>query len=161
MSTYKERSLAIIASVEPCFGQILRLWFDTCEYSKKPIYIYCGIRTPNEQSQLYAQGRTIKGNVVTNAKAYESWHNYGLAIDFCLVDRNGKISWDAKADFDLNKQSDYAEVIKFAEKLGLESGANFPNADLPHIQFRHGLTIKEAKKRLLSGQIENGFIKVK
>ena len=161
MSTYKERSLAIIATLEPIFGQRVKLWFDTCEFAKKPIYIYCGIRTPNEQAQLYAQGRTIKGKIVTNAKAYESWHNYGLAIDFCLVDRNGKISWDAKADFDQNKQSDYAEVIKFAEKLGLESGARFKNVDMPHIQFRHGLTIAQAKKRLLSGQIENGFIKVK
>jgi len=158
---YKERSPAILASVEPHFGNILKLWFETCEYARKPIYIYCGIRTPNEQAQLYAQGRTIKGKIVTNAKPFESWHNYGLAIDFCLVDRNGKISWDPKADFDLNKQADYAEVIKFAEKLGLESGANFKITDLPHIQFRHGLTIAQAKKRLLSGQIENGFIKVK
>jgi len=157
---YKERSLAIIATLEPIFAQKVRLWFDTCEYARKPIYIYCGIRTPNEQSQLYAQGRTIKGKIVTNAKAYESWHNFGLAIDFCLVDRNGKISWDTKADFDLNKQSDYAECIKFAEKLGLESGANFKITDLPHIQFRHGLTIKEAKKRLLSGDLVNGFIRV-
>jgi peptidoglycan L-alanyl-D-glutamate endopeptidase CwlK len=161
MSNYKERSLAIINSVEPHFGQILKLWFETCEFSRKPIYIYCGVRTPNEQSQLYAQGRTIKGKIVTNAKPYESWHNYGLAIDFCLVDRNGKISWDTNADFDNNKQSDYAEVIKFAEKLGLESGSKFKFVDMPHIQFRHGLTIQEAKKRLLSGNLVNGFIKVR
>ena len=160
MSKYKERSLAIINTLEPKFAQIVKLWFDTCEFSRKPIYIYCGVRTPNEQSQLYAQGRTIKGKIVTNAKAYESWHNYGLAIDFCLVDSNGKISWDTTADFDLNKQSDYAECIKFAEKLGLESGSKFKFVDMPHIQFRHGLTIQEAKKRLLSGDLINGFIRV-
>ena len=54
-----------------------------------------------------------------------------------------------------------AEVIKSAEKLGLESGSKFKFVDMPHIQFRHGLTIQEAKKRLLSGNLENGFIKVR
>jgi len=101
-------------------------------------------RTTKEQDALFN-----KRPKVTNVRGGQSIHNYGLAFDFCLVDRKGKISWDAKADFDENKQADYAEVIKFAEKLDLESGARFKNVDMPHIQFRHGLTIQEAKKRLL------------
>lgn len=176
---YKERSLSIIATLEPIFAQKVRLWFETCYFNGIPIYIYCGIRTPNEQSQEYAKGRTTQSNVLckcekingkckkhplglptTSAKAFESWHQYGLALDFCLVDRGGRVSWAVNADFNQDKQKDYAQVIKLAKERGLESGATFPKVDMPHIQDRYNLTIKEAKKRLLSGDLVNGFIRV-
>ena len=37
------------------------------------------LRTIKEQDDLYAQGRTKKGKIVTNAKGGQSIHNYGLA----------------------------------------------------------------------------------
>jgi len=57
------------------------------------VQISSGFRTPAEQDALYAQGRTEKGKVVTNARRFQSHHCYGLAIDvFFMVD--GKASWD-------------------------------------------------------------------
>ena len=48
------------------------------------------LRTIKEQNDLYAQGRTKPGKIVTNAKGGQSYHNYGLAIDIVLlVDKNG------------------------------------------------------------------------
>jgi hypothetical protein len=38
-------------------------------------------RSPERQAQLYAQGRSEPGPVVTHAKPYESAHNWGLALD--------------------------------------------------------------------------------
>lgn len=38
-------------------------------------------RTPERQEALYAQGRSVAGKVVTHARAYESAHNWGLAVD--------------------------------------------------------------------------------
>lgn len=38
-------------------------------------------RPPDRQAQLYAQGRTTHGKVVTYAKPYESPHQWGLAVD--------------------------------------------------------------------------------
>ena len=48
-------------------------------------YITQSIRTFEESAQLYAQGRTIPGAKVTNAKPGQSYHNYGLAIDFVII----------------------------------------------------------------------------
>ena len=50
------------------------------------------LRTREEQDALYAQGRTVPGNIVTNAKGsnYSSQHQWGIAIDFYLnMDVNG------------------------------------------------------------------------
>jgi hypothetical protein len=41
-----------------------------------------GYRSKARQEALYAQGRTTPGKIVTNAKAGESLHNYGVAVDF-------------------------------------------------------------------------------
>lgn len=38
-------------------------------------------RSWQRQNELYAQGRTTPGNIVTNAKGGESPHQYGLAAD--------------------------------------------------------------------------------
>lgn len=40
-----------------------------------------GDRTAERQAVLYNQGRINDGAIVTHAKAYESAHNYGLAVD--------------------------------------------------------------------------------
>lgn len=69
------------------------------------IRIVQGLRTFAEQEKLYAIGRTLPGRKVTNAKAGSSYHNWGLAIDFCLlydIDGNGsfeKLSWKVNDDW--------------------------------------------------------------
>ncbi len=47
------------------------------------VWIVQGMRTIEQQNELYEQGRTKgkKGKTVTNAKGGESYHNYGLAVD--------------------------------------------------------------------------------
>lgn len=40
-----------------------------------------GLRTWTEQAQLYAQGRTAPGKVITDAAPGYSWHNFGCAVD--------------------------------------------------------------------------------
>ena len=47
-----------------------------------PVRIVEGFRTLERQTELYNQGRTTPGAVVTNAKAGQSLHNYGVAVDF-------------------------------------------------------------------------------
>ena len=66
------------------------------------------LRTFKEQDDLYSQGRTRPGKIVTNAKGGDSYHNYGLAIDIVLlVDRDGNgtfesASWETNVDFDVD-----------------------------------------------------------
>jgi len=63
------------------------------------ILIYCTLRSNEEQDKLYAQGRTVPGKIVTNARAGESAHNPDInglshAYDCCPM-LAGKPIWDA------------------------------------------------------------------
>jgi len=109
------------------------------------------LRTKSEQDALYAQGRTTPGKIVTNAKFGQSFHCYGCAIDFVLVIDDKVASWDTKADFDLDKVSDWVEVVNVFKKYGWKWGGEFRTfKDLPHVEkskftWRELLTKYEAK----------------
>lgn len=112
-----------------------------------PILITQGMRTIAEQNALYAQGRTKKGAIVTNAKGGNSYHNYGLAIDFALLLPDGKsVSWDMKRDGDGDKVADWQEVAQEAKKLGFEWGGDWSSfKDYSHLQMTFGLTTAELR----------------
>jgi len=106
------------------------------------------LRSIAEQDALYAQGRTTKGPIVTWAQGGDSYHNYGLALDFCLLLNGGReVSWDINKDFNCDGLSDWAQVIQKAEKLGFESGARWEKKDYPHLQMTYGLSITDCKER--------------
>ena len=58
------------------------------------VIITQGLRTVEEQNELYAQGRTKPGKIVTNAKGGYSYHNYGLAFDFAVLNADGSVNWN-------------------------------------------------------------------
>src|SRR6202021_3611073 len=64
--------------------------------SNVQVILIAGMRTFAESDALYAQGRTEPGPIVTNAPAGESFHNYGLAVDFDMV-TNGKDDYEVSA----------------------------------------------------------------
>src|SRR5687768_1545080 len=74
-------------------------------------------RSIEYQNELYAQGRTKPGPIVTHAVGGRSYHNYRLAVDFCLLDdknQDGKIQsneiiWDRFTDIDKDKVVDWME----------------------------------------------------
>ncbi|WP_412758846.1 M15 family metallopeptidase [Niallia taxi] len=108
------------------------------------IVITADFRSSEEQDKLYAQGRTASGDVVTNAKGGESYHNYGLAIDFALMNLNGEVIWDMDYDGNGNAKSDWSEVVEIAKSLGFEWGGDWRSfKDYPHFQMDFGLSIKE------------------
>lgn len=112
-----------------------------------PIVITQGMRTIAEQNALYAQGRTKKGPIVTNARGGSSYHNYGLAIDFALLLPDGKtVSWDMNRDVNNDKISDWQEVAREAKQLGFEWGGDWTSfKDYPHLQMSFGLTTDQLK----------------
>lgn len=108
------------------------------------------LRSFKEQDALYAQGRTKPGQKVTNAKAGQSNHNYGLSFDFALiVDKNGDgiyetTSWSTDIDYDADRLADWLEVIGLFKKHGYESGADWKSLkDFPHLQKTFGLSVKQ------------------
>lgn len=111
------------------------------------IVITHDFRSIDEQDALYNQGRNIAGNIVTNAKGGESYHNYGLAIDFALRTPEGDVVWDMERDDNGNGKPDWLEVVELAKELGFTWGgdwANFP--DYPHLQMDFGLSINDLKR---------------
>lgn len=100
------------------------------------IYIASGIRSGREQQELYEQGRSKPGNIVTNAKPFQSYHNYGLAVDVIFKRHN----WNAP-------QGWWDLLGKEGKNLDLEWGGDWEFKDLPHFQLRpNKLTWKEMIK---------------
>jgi len=99
------------------------------------IRITQSLRTFQEQEQLYAIGRTKSGKKVTNAKPGQSIHNYGLAVDICLMIDGKTASWDTTKDWDNDKVADWYECVKIFAKYGWEWGGNWKTfKDLPHFE---------------------------
>ena len=85
-------------------------------------------RTIAEQDRLYAQGRTAPGKKVTNAKGGQSPHNFGLAFDFCPLNKAGGLDWNAP-------KSVWTKVGEIAESHGMTWGGRFKTLlDLPHVE---------------------------
>ncbi len=85
-------------------------------------------RSPEEQNELYEQGRSKPGKVVTNAKGGQSLHNYqpALALDIAFKSADGEVHWD------LDLFSKFAEIGK---NFGLAWGGDWMKfKDYPHYQ---------------------------
>jgi peptidoglycan L-alanyl-D-glutamate endopeptidase CwlK len=118
---YKERSYKVFDGLQADFKERVIRWYEECMAEGLKILVYCGYRSNEDQEKLYKQGRSTKGNKVTNARAGQSFHNYGRAIDFVPV-RNGESSWD-----------DTASYLK-AQRIGKEFGLRPISWELPHLE---------------------------
>lgn len=102
-----------------------------------------GLRSFEEQEKLYAIGRITSGKKVTNAKAGQSIHNYGLAVDICLMIDGKIVSWDTAKDWDNDGVADWYECVKIFAKHGWDWGGNWKTfKDLPHFEKKNILTKK-------------------
>lgn len=111
------------------------------------IVITEGYRSIEEQQALFERGRSADGDIVTNAAGGESYHNYGLAVDFALRSPEGSVVWDIESDFNGSGQADWLEVVDIAKDLGFEWGGDWDHfKDYPHLQMSFGLSIQELKE---------------
>jgi hypothetical protein len=94
-----------------------------------------GLRTFEEQDELFAKGRTKPGSIVTQARGGQSNHNYGLAADLCPF-INDKPDWNAP-------MAVWAAIGASAAAHGLEWGGQWKKfLDKPHVQLPV-MTVKE------------------
>jgi len=113
-------------------------------------------RSMEEQNELYAQGRTTSGDVVTNARGGESYHNYGLAIDYAIREDSGAITWDTEYDGNNNGISDWLEVAELAKDLGFDwSGDWISSTYYTHLQMDFGLSINQLQNGMRPAYDEN------
>lgn len=115
------------------------------------VLIYCTYRSPEEQEVLYMQGRLEQFGItleelnkrrvklglwkltekeakrkVTNAKPWQSFHQYGLAFD-CVPLQGGKPDW--------NNIEAYRTLGSIASEIGLEWAGGWRRfRELPHFQ---------------------------
>lgn len=106
-------------------------------------------RTPEEQDKLFKQKPKV-----TNAKAWQSVHQYGLAFDIVLLlDKNNddvfeEASWDIFKDFDKDKIADWMEVTNYFKSQGYEWGGDWKFKDNPHFQKTFNLTWQQMKSKI-------------
>ena len=86
-----------------------------------------GYRSPARQDVLAQMG-----GAVTNARAFQSWHQYGLAAD-CAFWRDGKLVISEKDPWAMRGYQLYGEV---AEQLGLTWGGRWKMMDFGHTELR-------------------------
>ncbi|KWX89007.1 hypothetical protein AMQ83_03200 [Paenibacillus riograndensis] len=158
------KSAARLGGLHPVLLAAAHVLIQRCYARGTPVVITQGLRTIAEQNALYAQGRTQKGPIVTNARGGSSFHNYGLAMDFALLLPDGQnISWDMSRDRDGDKLADWQEVVQEAKRLGLEWGGDWTSfKDYSHLQMAFGLTIQDLKagRRPAANQVKEALERI-
>ncbi len=125
--TVDPRSEACIITLHPRVQPYARTLVQRAAAAGITIEIISGLRTYDEQTALYAQGRSKPGSKVTNASAGYSNHNFGLAFDIGVW-QSGKYLDDSPL---------YKAVATIGIDLGLEWGGNWKSIqDQPHYQLR-------------------------
>jgi len=141
--TIDSRSEGNIATLRKDAQAKAREWLAACRAEGINVKIITGTRTYQEQSDLYAQGRTAPGVKVTNAPAGYSWHNFGVGWDFVVFDAKGNPLWDSPL---------MERCGRIAESLGLEWGGGWKGfQDTPHIQLKPSCTMADARQRVKDG----------
>jgi peptidoglycan L-alanyl-D-glutamate endopeptidase CwlK len=132
-----------IEDLHPCLQEKARQLIELCKAEGIEIRVTSTLRTFAEQAQLYAQGRTKPGQIVTRAKPGQSWHNYGLAVDVCPFFK-GKPIWNSRH---------WNRIGALGKKLGLTWGGDWlhPKTDKPHFQMTFGTTLAEINRRHSAG----------
>ena len=127
-----------INELHPKVKELALKLVEVCKQNGLNIAIGETYRTKERQNELYAQGRTKPGNIVTNARgdSMSSYHQWRLAFDI----------------FNNKKGDEYnMSVLKKAgelgQKLGLEWGGSWQGfKDYPHFQYTFGLTVQDLKQ---------------
>lgn len=98
------------------------------------VQILSGTRTYAEQTAIYAQGRTKPGSKVTNAKAGQSNHNFGIAFDIGIF--KGKTYYTGA---NATQEKAYKDASNLIKPCGLSWGGNWKSSkDYPHYELDAG-----------------------
>lgn len=122
--------------LNPKVKTLCEQFISSCHLIDIDVLITSTYRDLESQGALYAQGRTIKGNIVTNAKAGQSFHNYRVAFDFVPI-VGGKCIW--------NDAGLFTKCGRIAESIGLEWAGSWSGKfkETAHCQFSGGLTLSD------------------
>lgn len=137
---YLDVSMQRINTLNPQLIPSATRVFEKCVKSKVPVYIIWGNRTTEQQDLMYRYGRTIPGYIQTTHRGGYSAHNYGLALDFCLLFDKELMSWEDvyPRDYWRNK---WLKVVRYFEEEGWTSAWRMPSFEPGHVENLLGNTI--------------------
>ena len=115
-----------LSDLRPELASLAQRLLDESEARGMPIFVTETLRTYSRQDRLFNQGRTTEGPVVTNARAGESNHNYGLAFDIAFR------SPPAPGLF----EGPWEAMGEIGRNLGMRWGGDFSRlVDRPHFEL--------------------------
>ena len=124
-----------LSDLHPRVKTLCEQFIYSCAKQNIDVLITSTYRDAESQNALYAQGRTLPGKKVTNAKGGQSFHNWRVAFDFVPI-VNGKAMWADTALF--------TKCGEIAESVGLEWAGRWKTfKELAHCQFTDGLTLAD------------------
>lgn len=94
-----------------------------------------GYRSPERQNELAASG-----NHVTNAAAFQSYHQYGMAADSAFL-RSGRIVISEKDPWAMRGYELFGSIVA---EMGLTWGGTWTLVDLGHVEWRRAGTRRRA-----------------
>jgi|GEM_PF-1935408 len=141
-----------LLSLHPKIRNDVRAFINKAESLGIQLRITSATRSFDEQEALYAQGRTDTLSasilpswvtsiwddpepIVTNARAGQSYHNYGLAFDVAVL-QDGEGNWDYSDPI-------WQKVGELGQSFGFEWGGNWTSQDYPHFQKTFGKSTQE------------------
>lgn len=117
----------------PFFSLLLQQAIQECQDQGLPIYFFEGYRSPQRQGYLFEQGRSREGKIITKARAWHSWHQYGVAADLCFK-HNGQWAW--------HKDDPWDKVHQVMHDFGFET----LSWEKAHVQWVGDMTIAKARQ---------------
>lgn len=129
--------------LEPSARKKVDAWIQACKKRGVDLLVYCTYRSVEEQADLYAQGRTNPGAIVTNAKPGTSWHNLPpmmtRAVDAVPI-VHGKPDWSYS-----NYEPHWKVFEEEAKAAGLEWAGDWKSfREFVHVQDTDGMSLVEA-----------------
>jgi peptidoglycan LD-endopeptidase CwlK len=118
------------------------------------VRIISGTRTYDEQDELFAQGRTKRGKVVTNARGGFSNHNFGIAWDVGIFNEKGEYIDDLIDQGRMTSKAvdaEYKKVGAYGKSLGLFWGGDWTKPDYPHFQMRDNNELASIRNTFTDG----------
>lgn len=140
MADFLDISIQRINTINPKLIPSAIRVFDRCHREKIPLYIIWGIRTLEQQELLFRLGRTIPGHIETTNRPGFSAHNYGLALDFCLLFNTELMSWEECYPRKYWKHK-WIKAIKYFEEEGWTAKWRHPDFEPGHVENLMGSSI--------------------
>lgn len=94
MGKMMDVSMMRINTLDPKLIPTATRVFEKCHKQRIHMYVTWGSRSKEEQDLLFRFGRTIPGKIVTSNRSGYSPHQYGLALDFCLLWDTQLLTWE-------------------------------------------------------------------